>query len=107
MQDPDQGWTGACDGADTGVSSGDDAPVSNKLRAPIQAIPDNLREGVVAEKLGTITGVAEASLMTQRVRGGGPVFFKVGQKVIYTRRTCFEHLAARRRTSTSDTGRAA
>ena len=73
----------------------------------LQANPGWLDEAIDTKEASRITGVAEASLMTQRVRGGGPVFFKLGQKVIYTRRTCFEHLAARRRTSTSDTGRAA
>ena len=31
---------GARGSADTGISFGDDAPVSNKSRAPIQAIPE-------------------------------------------------------------------
>ncbi len=69
--------------------------------------PGWLDEAIDTKEASRITGVAEASLMTQRVRGGGPVFFKVGQKVIYTRRTCFEHLAAGRRTSTSDPGQEA
>ncbi len=73
----------------------------------LQANPGWLDEAVNTREASRITGVPVASLVTQRVRGGGPVFFKLGQKVIYTRRTCFEHLAAGRRTSTSDPGQEA
>ncbi len=73
----------------------------------LQDNPGWLDEAINTKEASRITGVPVASLVTQRVRGGGPVFFKLGQKVIYTRRTCFEHLAARRRTSTSDAGEAA
>ena len=66
--------------------------------------PGWLDEAVPTAEASRITGVPVASLETMRVRGGGPVFLKLGKKVNYTRRACFEHLAARRRTSTSDPG---
>ena len=68
----------------------------------LQTNPGWLDEAVNTKEASRITGVPVASLETMRVRGGGPVFIKLGKKVNYTRRACFEHLAARRRTSTSD-----
>ncbi len=46
MRDPDPKRTGARDSADTGVSFGDDAPLSNKSRAPIQAILETEAEAL-------------------------------------------------------------
>ena len=68
--------------------------------------PGWLDEAVSTAEASRITGSPVATLETTRVRGGGPVFYKLGKKVIYTRRSCFEWLAARRRTSTSDSGKA-
>jgi hypothetical protein len=84
---------------------------------PVSALPtfadilrDNpgwLDEAVDTPEAGRITNTPVPTLETMRVRGGGPVFLKLNKRVHYTRRALFEWLAAGRRTSTSDTGRAA
>ena len=38
MQHPDPKWTGAGGKSDTGISLGNDAPLSSKSRAPVQAV---------------------------------------------------------------------
>ena len=81
-------------------------PALPSLTDILQANPGWLDEAVNTKGASRIVGVPIASLETMRVRGGGPVFLKIGQKVNYTRRACFEYLAARRRTSTSDAGQA-
>ncbi len=70
----------------------------------LQANPGWLDEAVLTEEASQITGEPVATLETKRVRGGGPVFLKLGKSVRYTRRACFEYLAARCRASTSDSG---
>ncbi len=70
----------------------------------LQDNPGWLDEAVPTAEAGRITGEPVPTLETKRVRGGGPVFLKLGRSVRYTRRACFEYLAARRRTSTSDSG---
>ena len=69
--------------------------------------PGWLDEAVVTAEASKITGEPVATLETKRVRGGGPEFIKLGKSVRYTRRACFEWLAAGRRRSTSDAGAAA
>lgn len=49
-------------------------------------------------------GLAESTLEKRRVSGDGPVFIKVGRKVIYDENDLNDWLASRRRTSTSDDG---
>ena len=73
----------------------------------LQANPGRLDEAVPTAEASRITGEPVPTLETKRVRGGGPVFLKLGKSVRYTRRACFEYLATRRRTSTSDSGQAA
>ncbi len=73
----------------------------------LQANPGWLDEAVPTAEASRITGEPIPTLETKRVRGGGPVFLKLGKSVRYTRRACFEYLAARRRSSTSDSGEAA
>ena len=73
----------------------------------LQDNPGWLDEAVDTREASRITGEPVPTLETKRVRGGGPVFLKLGKSVRYTRRACFEYLAARRRTSTSDSGKAA
>ena len=73
----------------------------------LQDNPGWLDEAVPTAEASRITGEPVPTLETKRVRGGGPVFIKLGKSVRYTRRACFEYLAARRRTSTSDPGEAA
>lgn len=86
-------------------------------RSPLSVLPsladilkDNpgwLDEAVVTREASRITGEPVPTLETKRVRGGGPVFLKLGKSVRYTRRACFEYLAARQRKSTSDLGQEA
>jgi len=49
-------------------------------------------------------GLSPATLETMRVRGGGPVFVKLGRRVVYRREDLDSWLEERRRTSTSDAG---
>jgi predicted DNA-binding transcriptional regulator AlpA len=48
--------------------------------------------------------VSRSFLNKLRVTGGGPVFFKIGSRIVYALSDLDEWLAARRRTSTADTG---
>ena len=66
--------------------------------------PGWLDEAVNTAGASRITGDPVKTLETKRVRGGGPEFIKLGKSVRYTRRACFEYLAAGRRRSTSDPG---
>ena len=66
MQHPRSG-PGARGGADAGLSFGDDAPVSNKPRAPIQAIPECEAEALAyGEELPTGSQLAEARALWWR-----------------------------------------
>ena len=49
-------------------------------------------------------GVGDKCLQAWRVKGGGPVFLKVGRLVRYTQTDLDAWLSTRRRESTSDTG---
>ncbi len=82
-------------------------PALPSLADILQANPGWLDEAVPTVEASRITGEPVPTLETKRVRGGGPVFLKLGKSVRYTRRACFEYLAERRRTSTSDSGQAA
>jgi len=73
----------------------------------LQANPGWLDEAVDTREASRITGEPAPTLETKRVRGGGPVFLKLGKTVRYTRRALFEYLTARQRKSTSDPGQAA
>ncbi len=81
-------------------------PALPSLADILQANPGWLDEAILTPEASQITGEPVATLETKRVRGGGPVFLKLGKSVRYTRRACFEYLAARRRKSTSDPGQA-
>ncbi|MCH7666868.1 MAG: helix-turn-helix domain-containing protein [Acidobacteria bacterium] len=48
--------------------------------------------------------LSPATLETYRIRGGGPVFVKLGARVVYQREDLDAWLAERKRTSTSDSG---
>ena len=50
------------------------------------------------------TGVSVAYLNRLRTTGGGPAFFKIGARVVYSPLDLNEWLAKHRRTSTSDVG---
>lgn len=49
-------------------------------------------------------GLSPATLETMRTRGGGPVFVKLGRRVLYQREDLDQWLSERRRKSTSDEG---
>jgi len=51
-----------------------------------------------------ILGVVPKCLQAWRVRGGGPVFLKVGRLIRYTQVDLENWLSTRRRQSTSDKG---
>jgi hypothetical protein len=51
--------------------------------------------------------VSRSFLNKLRVLGGGPAYFKIGSRIVYALSDLDEWLAARRRTSTADTGKAA
>ena len=73
----------------------------------LQTNPGWLDEAIPTADASGITGEPVPTLETKRVRGGGPVFLKLGKSVRYTWRACFEYLAARQRKSTSDPGQEA
>jgi len=49
-------------------------------------------------------GLSPATLETLRTRGGGPVFAKLGARVVYEKDDLDRWLKERKRTSTSDHG---
>lgn len=49
-------------------------------------------------------GLSPATLETMWVRGGGPVFVKLGARVVYQREDLDKWLEERKRKSTSDPG---
>jgi hypothetical protein len=51
-------------------------------------------------------GIPERSLSSSRVRGGGPPYYKIGQRVVYDSVELDAWLATRRRISTTDRGAA-
>lgn len=52
------------------------------------------------------TGIAERTLEALRLRGGGPAYFKVGRRVLYSIEQLDRWMATKVRTSTSDRGEA-
>lgn len=56
------------------------------------------------EAAAAFCGLPIASLTTLRNRGGGPVFFKVGRRVVYRRADLQAWMEAQPRKSTSDPG---
>ena len=54
-----------------------------------------------AEEAADYLGLAPATLANMRSKGGGPVFHKVGARVVYHKSDLDAWLAACRRTSTS------
>lgn len=76
------------------------------LREVLKSNPGWLDEAVDTAEASRITGLAVATLNTQRSRGGGPKFIKVGVRAVrYQRRHLLQFLAERRRCNTSDRGR--
>ena len=54
-----------------------------------------------APEAAAYIGLAEATLANLRCRGGGPVFHKVGSRIVYIKSDLDGWLAGCRRTSTS------
>ena len=54
-----------------------------------------------------ILGVVPKALQAWRVRGGGPIYLKIGRLVKYSESDLVAWLETRRRQSTADKGRAA
>ena len=82
-------------------------PLDQIVREALERNPGWLDEAVPTAEASTITDTPPATLETMRNRGGGPPFIKRGKRVSYIRRDLFDWLRARRRTSTSDSGREA
>ena len=72
------------------------APVAPNLEKPQE---EWMRPPETAAYLKTST----STLAKQRLRGDGVPYTKFGRNVLYAKRDCDEHLASRRRLSTSDT----
>lgn len=72
--------------------------------AALQDNPGWLDEAVDEHEAARVVHESVPTLRTKRVRGGGPVFVKIGSKVVYIRRDLFEYFVARRRRNTSDAG---
>jgi excisionase family DNA binding protein len=49
-------------------------------------------------------GLSSSTLEKKRLTGDGPPFYKCGRVVLYATRDLDEYLAARKRSSTSDSG---
>ena len=81
--------------------------LSEIAAAALKVNPGWLDEAVDEHEAARVVNESVATLRTKRTRGGGPAFVKQGSKVSYVRRWLFEYLVARRRTSTSDTGKEA
>lgn len=75
--------------------------------AALKVNPGWLDEAVDEHEAARVVHESVASLRTKRCRGGGPIFAKRNSTVRYIRRDLFHYLAAGRRISTSDTGKAA
>jgi hypothetical protein len=60
-----------------------------------------------AKEAATYLGLSEAYLAKLRSEGGGPDYVKIGTRVLYSVDFLAAFIAARRRTSTADTGKAA
>lgn len=75
--------------------------------APEPAPPSLLGEpgALTTPAAAEYLGLSPATLETMRTRGGGPVFVKLGRRVVYRREDLALWLAERRRSSTSDPGR--
>jgi hypothetical protein len=52
-------------------------------------------------------GISASTLSKLRVFGGGPLFYKIGRRVVYDTRDLDGWFEAQQRSSTSDTGEAA
>ena len=75
------------------------------LHQLLEVNPGWLYEAVDTAEASRITGLAIATLNTQRSRGGGPNFIKVGERAVrYQRRHLLQFLAERRRCNTFDSG---
>ena len=69
---------------------------------PVLSDPGALSTPLAADYVG----LSPATLETMRVRGGGPVFVKLGRRVVYRREDLDEWLNRSRQRSTSDDGQA-
>jgi len=77
------------------------APTLNLGRAACNSLPGVLTTPEAADYVG----LSPATLETMRTRGGGPIFAKLGARVVYERDDLDRWLSERKRASTSDPGR--
>ena len=57
---------------------------------------------ISAPEASQYLGISASTLSKYRVFGGGPAFFKLGRRVVYSTRDLDAWVEARRRVSTSD-----
>jgi predicted DNA-binding transcriptional regulator AlpA len=69
-----------------------------------QPQPDTFVRNLNVSQAAQYTNLSESFLNRLRSIGGGPTFFKVGSRVLYSSIDIDQWLASRRRTSTSDSG---
>lgn len=68
--------------------------------------PQKAEGRVDQQRAAAYIGIPERSLESMRFRGNGPPYYKIGHRVVYDTGDLDVWLAARRVTSTSDSGRA-
>jgi predicted DNA-binding transcriptional regulator AlpA len=64
--------------------------------------PNNAVRKLSTLEAAALLGVSKAFLDKLRIYGGGPVFLKIGRRVLYDPRDVEAWASARRRTNTSD-----
>ena len=66
-----------------------------------------LRRMLQVDEAAKVAGVSVSTLNKLRLTGGGPMFAKIGKRVVYDPSDLGTWLDSRKRSSTSDAGRAA
>lgn len=69
-------------------------------------LPSN-RDRMSVDEAASYLGISVSSANKWRLYGRGPVYLKLGRRVVYERAALDAWIATKRRTSTSDTGAAA
>ncbi len=84
------------------------SPISRSTEAPVPSEVFFPEHGVMTTPVAAqYLGLSPATLETKRVRGGGPVFVKLGRRVVYRKEDLDSWIEEHRRHSTSDPGKGA
>jgi predicted DNA-binding transcriptional regulator AlpA len=81
-----------------------DGPTASAPAAPASTTAAIETPYLRTEDASALCGLPVASLTTLRSRGGGPVFLKVGRRVVYRRADLQAWMESNPRKSTSDPG---